>query len=112
MPEKDPTTYTIITYAWVFMLSCMGGVVSFIHKVRTGATRPINFTEFLGEIVTSGFTGIITFYLCEWANLSPLLTAALVGISGHMGGRALFRIEKWAERRFLDGGCKIEDHDS
>lgn len=111
MPEKDPTTYALITYLWVLVLSSFGGVVSFIHKIKSGASRKVNITELIGEIVTSGFAGVITFYLCEWASFSPPLTAALVGISGHMGSRALFRLERWAEQRFLGVDCKIKKED-
>jgi len=32
--------------------------------------------------------------------MSPLVTAALVGISGHMGSRALFMMEDWIKNRF------------
>ena len=54
MPEKDPTTYPLITYAWVLLLSSWGGVVA---------------------------------------------------ISGHMGTRAIFHLEQFAESRFgITGG--------
>lgn len=101
MLEKDPTNIAWLTYAWVVLLACLGGAVNFFNKVRSGVVRVVNLTEFMGEIVTSAFAGIITFYLCTWAELSPLLTAALVGISGHMGSRAIFRLERWAENKFL-----------
>ena len=74
-----------------------------MRKVKSREARPFNVPEFLGEVLTSGFTGVITFYLCEWAGLHQLLTAALVGISGHMGSRALMLFEKWAEKRFAGG---------
>jgi hypothetical protein len=43
---------------------------------------------------------VVTFYLCEAAQFPPVLTAALVGISGHMGSRGLFLIEKHLTNRF------------
>lgn len=98
MPEKDPTHYALLTYAWVLALSLLGGVVNFARKVREGTSRRYNFSEFIGELVTSAFAGLITFWLCEWAAVHPLLTAALVGISGHMGSRAIFKLEQVAER--------------
>lgn len=101
MPEKDPTTYGLLTYAWVLILSAWGGLVSFLRKRRQGIVRAFNVTEFLGEIVTSAFAGILTFWLCEAAGIAPLITAALVAVSGHMGSRAIFQIEQWAEARFL-----------
>lgn len=101
MPEKDPSNIAWLTYSWVLILSLLGGVVNFFSKVRVGATRIFNLAELIGELLTSAFAGMITFYLCEWSGIAPLLTAALVGVSGHMGGRALFLIERWAEKRFL-----------
>jgi len=99
MPEKDPTNYSLLTYAWVLLLSIFGGAVSFIAKLRTGNARPWNFAEFAGELVISAFAGILTFYLCEWSNTPQILTAALVGISGHMGSRAIFKLERWVEKK-------------
>lgn len=100
MPEKDPTTYSLITYAWVLLLASLGGAVNFLRKLRAGSVRAWNVTEFIGELVTSAFAGVITFWLCEAAEIRPLLTAALVGIAGHMGSRAIFHLERFFEARF------------
>lgn len=100
MPEKDPTTYTLLTYAWVIVLAAWGGAVNFITKVRRGESRACNIAEFIGEIVTSGFAGVLTFWLCEAAGINPLITAALIGISGHLGSRAIFLMERWATAKF------------
>lgn len=94
MPTKDPTSYSLITYAWVMGLSVVGGLVSYMHKLRLGSPRAFSVVEFAAELVTAGFTGVITFWLCESTNISPLMTAVLVGISGHMGSRALLLFEK------------------
>lgn len=102
VPERDPTTYTWITYAWVLFLAAWGGAVSFLKKVRDGDARASNVMEFVGEIVTSAFAGLITFYLCELAGLDKLLTASLVAVSGHMGTRAIFLLERQFEKYFRD----------
>jgi hypothetical protein len=100
-PLKDPTSYTWLTYAWVLMLSALGGFVSFARRVKAGQmSRPWGLAEFIGEVATAAFTGLITFYLCEAARLSPLLTAAFVGISGHMGSRAIYQFEMLFRKRF------------
>jgi hypothetical protein len=97
---KDPSSYAWVTYVWVFGLAMLGGLVSFFRKVQKGEVRPWNAAEFIGEIVTSAFAGIITFWLCEWAAFHPLMTAAFVGISGHMGSRALFMFERMMSQKF------------
>lgn len=98
MPEKDPFNYTIITYGWVFMLSMWGGVVSFFQKVKDGKTRASNIMEFFGELSTSAFVGLATFYLCEYSSLDRLLTAVFVAVSGHMGTKAVYLLEMFAEK--------------
>ena len=98
--SKDPTTYGLLTYLWVFGLSSWGGFVSFMRKRKQGVARPFNIAEFFGEIATSAFAGVLTFYLAESAGLPQLMTAAMVAVSGHMGGRAVFLIERWMERKF------------
>jgi len=101
MPEKDPSTYSLLTYLWVIAISSWGGMVSFYRKMRMGYSRPFNVVEMVGEISTSAFVGVLTFWMCEAASINPLISAALIGISGHMGSRAIWQFERWAERRLM-----------
>ena len=100
MPDKDPTSYSLLTYLWVFGLSSLGGIVSFLNKLKKGYARAFNIAEFIGEISASAFAGVITFWLCESSEISPLVTAALVGVSGHMGSRAILMFEEWLSKKF------------
>lgn len=101
MPEKDPASYSLITYGWVLALSILGGAASFFGKVKAGAARWFNIAELIGETFISAFAGVCTFYLCEWSGFNPLLTAVLVAIAGHMGTRAIFVLERFFEQRIL-----------
>jgi CHASE2 domain-containing sensor protein len=91
---KAVTDYSLWTYLWVIALSSWGGVVSWVSKVRRGEVSPMSFLELIAEVVVAGFVGILTFWVCETAQIAPLLTAAMVGVSSHMGTRALFQFEK------------------
>jgi len=99
MIDKDPLAYPLITYAWVFGLSIWGGLVSFARRIKNGDSSPHNLMEFVGEIMTSAFTGVITFYLCQAAGFSQLITAVMVAVTGHMGTRAIYQIERLVEKR-------------
>lgn len=99
MPEKDPTTYSLITYGWVSVVSMWGGAASYIRRIRLGQTARFSFTEFIGELVTSSFFGIMTFWLCEASAITPLLTAAFVGMSGHMGSRVVYLLSSFINRK-------------
>lgn len=87
IPEKSPEDFTMITYLWVFGLATLGGFVSFIKKVVQGGQW--KFGEFIAEVATSAFAGVVTFYLCQWADISQVGTAALVGIAGHSSSKAI-----------------------
>lgn len=93
MPEKSPENIAWLTYLWVVGTACLGGTVSFIRKVKQGHARAWNITEFIGEVVTAAFAGLITFYLCDWSNFDIRVTVAFAGIAGHMGSRAIFQLE-------------------
>lgn len=97
MPEKDPTTYTIITYLWVGLLAMAGGLVAFIRRLnrqKKPERLSVVFIKLIGEMAVSAFAGVVTFYLCEYLETEPLLTAVAVAISGHLGGNAIDAIGK------------------
>lgn len=102
-PRNDPTTISLLTYAWVLLLAMFGGLANFIGKYKRGDVRAFNVTELIGELVVSGFAGIITYYLCAWSEIDPMLTAAMVGVCGHMGSRAVMlaesRLKTWLDHK-------------
>ncbi|WP_296592638.1 phage holin family protein [Methylophaga sp.] len=100
MIDKDPTTYSMLTYLWVLGISMLGGFVSYARKRRMNLIPRFSITELIGEVFTSAFAGLVTFFLCESANLDPMLSAALIAISGHMGSRAIFLAEDWLQAKY------------
>lgn len=95
--ERNPFDFSVFTYVWVMSLSALGGVVNFSRKMREGQVRAFNVTEFIGELVTSAFAGLLTFWMCKGAGIDDLYAAVLIGISGHMGSRAIFGLERWMQ---------------
>lgn len=105
MPEKiadvADNVSQWLSWIWVIALSGWGGAVSYFHKVDKHSLK-FSFVKFAMEIATSAFVGVLTFLICDAASLSWEITAAMVGVSGHMGTRALFIIEKRYEN-FING---------
>lgn len=101
-PNPGPGFNLDIILSWVLLIgiSLWGGVASFIRKMKDGHVRVWNFTELIGELVVSGFTGVVTANLCDYAGAPPSLKYALVGILAHMGSRALFKLEAVANAKF------------
>jgi hypothetical protein len=108
--EKDPTSYSLITYIWVIGLSAWGGIAGYIRRVKTKNPAHFSLAELVGEICISGFVGVLTFYFCESAKINPIFAAALVGISGHMGSRALYFMEAVVKRQISKWvGANVEE---
>lgn len=99
MPEKDPLTWTLGTWALALAMAMGGGLVNWYAKLRSGHVRVFSFVELIGEIFTSGFVGLGVFMLLNSWNQPAGLCAAAAGVSGHMATRLLFAVERAVERQ-------------
>jgi hypothetical protein len=107
MPEKDPqnTAYivewfrSVLPYISTVFLSAWGGVVHHIQRMRTSKTR-FNWRELLFDITVSSFAGLLTYFLCQAAEIEGPKAAFLIAISGHMGTRAIASFQALHERIF------------
>lgn len=100
MAYKDPLTYSILEYVGVIALAAWGGIVNYMRRFRGKVEPHFSIMELVGEVATSGFAGVLAFWLCEAVGMRPLITAATVGIAGHIGGRTLILIEHVLMRHF------------
>lgn len=98
--QKDPLTYTLAQYGLILALSLLGGVVSWYGKVKRQEVAPTSIMNLVGELTTSALAGLLTFYVCEWLNFDRVLSAAIVGLAGHMGARGIAMAEEAAQRYF------------
>ena len=97
---KDPLNYPLKQYGLILGVSLLGGVVAWGDKVRKGHLRAWNLMALIGELATASLAGLLCFWACEWANFAPNLTAAMTGLAGYMGTRALTLAERNIERRY------------
>lgn len=96
---KDPLSYPLKTYGFMLLMAIFGGFVSWYAKVNRKEIPAASIFHLIGEIATSAFAGMITFFACEYANFPQILTAGLVGVSGHMGTKVITLWEDWAKQR-------------
>lgn len=100
---KGPLNYSLKMYGVILGIALFGGLASWWGKVRKGELLIWNISALVGELTISAFAGLMAFYICDALSMSQGLMAAVVGISGHAGARAIVWIEtvgqKWAEKR-------------
>lgn len=99
--DRDPLDVPLRQYGFLLSVALLGGLVSWARQVRAGTLQAYNLSALVGELATSAFAGLLTFWICSYLNAPQSLTAALVGIAGHMGTRAIQKFERWAERRLV-----------
>ncbi len=105
MPYKSPENYSFITYLWVIGLSFWGGLSSYLYH-RSIDGKPFSFFSLASDVIISGFVGILTFFICESNGFDSLLTAAFVGISAHMGTRALTLFQRYIIKKYFPKECE------
>ena len=98
--NKGPLDYSLGQYGVMLATALLGGLVSWLAKVRKGEVNGWQLHMLIGELCTSAFAGLVAFWLCEWAGAPQLLTVSLVAIAGHMGTRAIASFEDFAQRRW------------
>jgi hypothetical protein len=99
---KDPLSYPLKQWALVLGLALFGGIASWWAKVRKGTVAFHNLQALIGELTISAFAGVMVFLICEYMNLAPTLTAAIVGMAGHMGNRAISFVERRLSTRITN----------
>ena len=108
---KSPISYSLHEYGIVLGTALLGGLASWWIKVRRGELVMWNIAALIGELCVSAFAGLIAFWLCEYLNFNPLLTSAIVGMSGHAGAKGLNWLEL-AGQRVMEKKLGLEPKDA
>ena len=95
---KTPLSYSLQEYGFVLGTALLGGLASWYAKVRRGELLMWNLSALIGELCVSAFAGLLAFWLCEYFGLNQLLTATIVGMSGHAGAKSLVWLESAGQR--------------
>lgn len=90
---KDPLSYPLKWYGLVLGVSVFGGFVAWFRRVKRGELLNVHIRELIGELATSAFAGLLTFWVCESMGVPLIVTAPMAGVAGHMGGRAIDMLE-------------------
>lgn len=95
---KTPLSYSMHEYSIALGTALLGGMASWWMKVRRGELVAWNLSSLIGELCVSAFAGLLTFWLCEYFALNPLLTAPIIGMSGLAGAKGLTWVESIGQR--------------
>lgn len=100
-PEATKQTAEV-SFPWfsmigAFCLATFGGIVHYLQGLIS-SKRTWSLLSFIVESLTSGFVGILAFFLCEYVGLSHYPTAFIVAMTGHLGAKAIQKFQLvWVE---------------
>lgn len=84
MDNVDPLSFPPMTYAVIFVVAIIGGLVGYLNKE---AKR--SWGEVFTVVLTSGFFGFMCFCICIAKGFDMTWTLVSVGIVGVMGKRVV-----------------------
>ncbi|MBE3030099.1 phage holin family protein [Campylobacter sp. RM9344] len=85
--------YSPLVYAIIFSL--WGGTAQTVRRVRQGEIPAFSLREWIGDVVLSGFIGVVTYFFCKYVEMNEYLAIVCVSISAHMGARSIVIFEKF-----------------
>jgi hypothetical protein len=97
-------------YVWFVVLAIWGGTVNYLSRVRQGKVEAFSVVELFGEWATSGFAGLLTAFICTEMEMSWHMTAFFTGVSGHLGGRAIYMFEQYVKKHFPILDKEVKKH--
>lgn len=104
MDGKDPLGYPLGHYLWVILIACVGGAIRHINSMQRFAAG-----KALIDVVTAGFTGVITFWICEAWGIKGPMSAVMIAVGGLMGNRGWRELESlWRAKIGMAGAIQLQ----
>lgn len=96
---RDPLNYPLKQYGVILFMTLLGGFAGWYGKVRNGEVPVSSLFALIGEMATSALAGLGSFFVCDYMSVPLGITAAVAGLCGYMGGRAIELAEKKLQRK-------------
>ena len=84
-------------YVLFVFMAVWGGTAAYMSRLKRSGSS-FSLVELIGEWSISGFSGLVTGLICHAYGVDYYITLAAVGVSGHMGGRFIFLLERCGQR--------------
>lgn len=88
-------------WGWMVVLALWGGTAANIERMRKHNLK-FSLAALFGDLIVSGFVGMLTAYVCVETGASFYFTAAACGVAGHQGGRAIGLLTNLVKGRRID----------
>ena len=90
---KNPLSYELLVYTYVFTLSFWSGSVRYLQNIMYKDV-PFRIGTYFVEILTATLVGTLVFYFCEWSGVDPLAGAIALAVGAYNGPAWLALLER------------------
>jgi len=77
-------------------IACVGGLIKHLNS-----KKKLSLVKLGIDLLTAGFTGVLTFWLCESINIHGSVSAILIATGGLMGNRVWVEFEQFYRTRLF-----------
>jgi hypothetical protein len=98
LPQGNGQDPGWVAYMLILLMAAWGGLINYLSRIRKAAI-PFDIGELILEMFISAFAGIVIGLIAIAFNLNLYLVLAMVGIGGHAGGRTVFLLDRWWNRK-------------
>jgi hypothetical protein len=95
---RNPLQISLAEYGLMLSIAILGGLVSWIRKVKSGDLPPWSLAQLIGEMVISAFAGLLTFWAATAIGMQLVVIAPLAGMAGLAGSKGLALAERYAQK--------------
>ena len=72
----------------------LGGFANWLNRYKSGGFTRHAGLELLADLVYSGFSGMLAFFLCQHYEIDGWVTGIVVGMAGHQGARFIWAMDR------------------
>jgi hypothetical protein len=98
MSHRSPAEISLITYLLIAGWAMLGGLANYLNRIKIAGFTRHWLIELISDLVYSAFSGLITYFICNAYEVGEMETIVLVGMSGHMGARFIWALDRLITR--------------
>lgn len=98
LPQGNGGDPGLVTYMLVFLMAMWGGLINYLSRIRKSGIA-FKVSELILELCISAFAAIVIGLIAFAFNINLYLVLAMAGMAGHAGGRTVFLLDRWWNRK-------------
>jgi len=93
MSHRSPEEISLFTYSFLTFWGLLAGMANHLHRRARAAQKTVRRFELASDLCYCLFSTYMAYFLCEWKEVSEMLTIPIVGVAAHSGARFIWALD-------------------